>query len=53
MNFNFPVRLFEISDKIPLFLIFSFPGILSEMLAKIPVILSEFLEFLANYLNQL
>ena len=53
MNFNFPGRLFEISDKLPLSLIFSFPGILSEILAKSPGILNEFLEFLENYLNQL
>ena len=53
MIFNLPGKLFEISDKVPLFFIFSFPEILSEILAKIPGILSEFLEFLENYLNQL
>ena len=53
MNFNIPGRLFEILFELPLFSIFSFPGVLSEILAKIPGILSEFLEFLENYLDQL
>ena len=49
MNFNFPGRLFEISDKVPLFFTFSFPGIISEISANIPGILSEFLELLGYF----
>ena len=46
MNFNFPGRLFEIYDKVPLFLNLSLSGILGEILVKIPGIISEFKEFL-------